>query len=410
MPDTLRVLHLSTWNVPCGIASYCANLVKSLDAAGVMNDVFPLHPHEWQSYLPGDVRQFMERVRIKARDYDLVHIQHEHGLFGQGMGMSFTIKRFGEVLDILKQENKPVVTTFHTELRAGSRRLPHYLQKAKDWLRTWKWRRHVVRHFNETNGHARAIVHTAKTRFIFARSGIDPAAIHMVPHGCLPKRELDLDNKTAKEKLGIPPTASLLTIFGFVGAYKGHDIALEALKRLPEKYHLAIVGGAHPESRDHFLDDLLTKIGKKLRPRVTVTGYVERETADLYYAATDICLAPYRADVNLSASGAIMWALSSGKPTIASKIDAFEPTRREADCFMSVTAGLARELAWAVEKLDGDKPLQQKLVTNALRYNEQHSWPKTALAHVEIYEQILGRTARRTAGDHECDLALPRAA
>ena len=137
---------------------------------------------------------------------------------------------------------------------------------------------------------------------------------------------------------------------------------------------------------------------------------MEQDVADLYYAATDICLAPYRAYANLSASGAITWALSSGKPTIASKIDAFQAIRREADCLMMVTPEVVRELAWAVEKLDGDKALQEKLVRNALEYSEQHSWAKTAQAHIDIYEQMLGRTASQAVSEHEQILPISRVA
>ena len=37
-------------------------------------------------------------------------------------------------------------------------------------------------------------------------------------------------------------------MFGFVGAYKGHDIAVKAIKLLPKKYVLAVIGGRHPNS------------------------------------------------------------------------------------------------------------------------------------------------------------------
>ena len=251
---------------------------------------------------------------------------------------------------------------------------------------------------------SRAIVHSTQTRYVFAKGGFDPNSIHVVPHACMPSREHVLDRETAKERLGIQPRACLVTIFGFIGKYKGHDIALEALKWLPEKYHLAIVGGAHPESRDDFLHQLLSKVNKKLRSRVTITGYVENETANLYYAATDICLAPYRPQSHLSASGAITWALSSGRPIIASKIDAFQAIHREADCLMMVTPEVVRELAWSVEKLYGDEALQQKLVANSQRYVAEHSWHKAARETIEIYNQMLGRSTA------EPSLSLQRAA
>jgi glycosyltransferase involved in cell wall biosynthesis len=392
--DPLKVLHLSTWKVPCGIASYCANLVKSLNAEGIVNDVHPLKPHEWQTYLPQDVEAWQAEIVEKARHFDLVHIQHEHGFFGHCRGNSYSVKRYGRLLRALRQSGKPVVTTFHTEINPGSKRMPRFFKKIKGWLRTLHWRRHVVPMFGTQPGGARAILHTNQTRFIFAEAGFPVESIHVLPHACLPKREISIDHATAKERLGISKHSTLLTIFGFVGAYKGHDIALDALKWLPEKYHLAIVGGAHPEARENFLHNLLSNVNRKLRPRVTVTGYVENEVADLYYAATDICLAPYRPFANLSASGAITWALSSGRPTIASKIDAFQSIQRDAECLFMVTPELVRELAWAIEKLDKDNTLQNRLVSNALKYCDAHSWSKTAQATIRIYEQMLGRETK----------------
>jgi glycosyltransferase involved in cell wall biosynthesis len=391
--DQLKVLHLSTWKVPCGIASYCANLVKSLDAEGIVNDVHPLKPHEWQTYLPRDVAQWQADIVNKARDYDVVHIQHEHGFFGHCRGNGYSVKRYGELLRGLRQIGKSVVTTFHTEINPGSKRLPRILEKVKRWARTYHWRRHVVPQFGAAQGSARAILHTNQTRFIFAEAGFPVESIHVLPHACLPKRESSFNSQTAKEYLGISRHSTLLTIFGFVGKYKGHDIALEAMKWLPEKYHLAIVGGAHPEAREDFMHHLLSNVNRKLRPRVTITGYVENDVADLFYAATDICLAPYRPFANLSASGAITWALSSGRPTIASKIDAFQSIQRDAECLFMVTPELVRELAWAIEKLDKDTSLQQRLVNNALKYCEEHSWAKTARATIGLYEEMLGRKA-----------------
>ena len=69
-----------------------------------------------------------------------------------------------------------------------------------------------------------------------------------MPHGCLPQRGLWLDSLSAKERLGLPASTVLLTMFGFLEGYKGHDVAVRALARMPERFQLAICGGPHPES------------------------------------------------------------------------------------------------------------------------------------------------------------------
>jgi glycosyltransferase involved in cell wall biosynthesis len=395
----LRVLHVSTWNVPCGIATYCANLVKSLTAEGVTSDVYPLQPHAWQSFLPQDAEALLSDIQHKAKDFDLVHIQHEHGLFGCSRGNGYAAKQYGRLLDKLKAIGRPALTTFHTEVSPGSQRATWYSLRFKEWTRGWKWRRLVARHFGSQPGQAQAVVHTELTRFSFAQAGLPTDAIHVLPHPCLPPRKLVLDRQSAKAKLDLPGDSRLLTIFGFIGRYKGHDIALSALKYLPDNYHLAIVGGMHPESRDDFAEHLLANVRKrKLQSRVKITGWVDEETAALYYAATNICLAPYRPFANLSASGAITWALNSGRPVIASKIDAFQAIHREANCLMMVTPEQERELAWAIEKLAGDERLQHKLVSASLGYCEKHSWSRNAQSVLSLYGKLLGRELATTPG------------
>ena len=399
----MRVLHISTWNIQCGIATYCDNLVKALAASGVENDVFPICPHQWTSALPRDVDQLNSDILAAAADADVVHVQHEHGLFGIANGSGYAAKQYGRILRGLRGLGKPVVTTFHTELISPSpaQRMHKLNGFIRDWMRHRKWRARVAHQFGVRRGEARAIVHSARTRYAFARAGLPIDSIHFMPHACLPQRQFKIDRYKAKSLLKIPGHCKLLTIFGFVGRYKGHDLAVNALKQLPEDYRLAICGGAHPESRDDFLTHLMSQIKEAgLQDRVTITGWLPTESAELYYAATDICLAPYRADSGLSASGALTWALSSNRPIIASKIDAFQPIQRESGAMMMITADALEELCWAIQRLADDEVLQERLVQAAGNYVEKHSWRKNAENTIQLYEQMLFQQGRRSGRPH----------
>jgi glycosyltransferase involved in cell wall biosynthesis len=385
--ENLRVLHVSTWKAACGIATYCDNLVKSLAEQGVESGVVPLRPTDWLYYLPDDVQRWRETIIEEAKSYDLVHFQHEHGLYGHARSSKFATKQFGKVLQGVLKLGKPAITTFHTDILTGRGRSP--IAQITKLRRKMTWGKHVTQHFGNQSGKARAIVHTLQTRLSFARHGMDPSGIHVMPHACLPPKSISMEQGSAKKHLGLPEGAKLLTIFGFLGKYKGHDLAIESLKFLPDHYHLAIVGGMHPESRDPFLDDVIEGIPDNLRSRVHITGWVDIDIANTYYAATDVCLAPYRAKSELSASGAITWALSSGKPVIASKIEAFQSVDRQATCMFLVTPEKLREMAWAVEKVVNDEPLRNRLITNAREYCLEHSWQSTAEKTVDLYRETL---------------------
>lgn len=381
-----RILHISTWKVPCGIATYCDNFVRSLAKAGFENDIFQLIPSDWPDLLPNDISQWRDSLLNKAKGFDLVHIQHEHGLFGYALGQKFACKRYGSVLAGLRLLNIPSVTTFHTDMET------HKYSGLKGILNRFKrkrlWGKYVCSNFREGNGHASAIVHTKRTRKSFVKHGFPVSSVHVVPHPCLSPRKIQLDSVSAKESLNLPADSKLVTIFGFLGKYKGHDIAIEAMKKLPENYCLALVGGMHPEAKDPFLDTLVHSIPQELQSRIRITGWVDRETADRYFAATDICLAPYRADTELSGSGAITWALSSGKPVIASKVDAFQNVNRIGECMFMFTPGCVGELSWAIQKIANDAVLSEMLVSRATEFCVSHSWDAAVSDVIHIYEQV----------------------
>lgn len=406
--DALRVLHISTWNVPCGIATYAAQWVEALQAEGVQNEVFELRPHDWLVRRPGVLERWCDEVRLRAADCDLVHVQHEHGLFGAARSHRFAVKVFGRLLSTLQQLRKPVLTTFHTDPSRSwdvdrTSWTARGIKKFHQWNWSRLWKSHVFRRFGAGRGQARALVHTNETLNRFLEVGAPDAAFDVVAHPCRITRRSPLSPAEAKAVLGLPPGTRLLSTFGFVSRYKGADLALEALRLLPEDFHLAIVGGAHPNSADPYLDELLGRIQQSgLQSRARITGYVEPDAAARWFAAADVCLAPYRTvGGNLSASGAVTWALSSGKPTIASKIEAFQAVQREQECFFMVSPESPRELAWAVEKLLADAPLQRRLTTAAAEYCGRNSWSEAVRRTLPLYERMTGKPARRSAASGE---------
>lgn len=419
----MRVLHLSTWNRPCGIATYCGNLVRSLDALGIRNDVYPLEPHLWRTYTNADIAELQADIAEQSRRYDVVHIQHEHGFFGHAISYKAAARNYGSLLEKLHDAGTPVVTTFHTEpLGAGGENGRWSLSPQKflrNVNRRLTWKHHVSCRFGVDALTAKAVVHTPTTRRALIKQGMPAGAVHVVEHGCLPQREAWQNPAAAKEQLGLAPETVLLTMFGFIGRYKGHDVAVRALAKLPENFHLAICGGAHPEADDEFLDKLLKLVRNLgIEDRVTITGWLAVEATDVYYAATDICLAPY-VDPNLSASGAITWALASGKPTIGSKVPAFQNICREQPCMLLTTPKMEDEIVWAAQKLAGDPVQSADLVAAARRYIDSYSWEETARVTENLYASMIsgepvtasgigrGRVVARTASSATIERPQP---
>lgn len=387
----LRVLHLSSWNSPCGIAGYAADLIRQLDRKEIINTIFPVSVRQLKWMGSGDMDEKFENVVHWAEGYDLVHIQHEFSFFGGAGGFLSSCRRYSRVLKNLKRLNIGVITTFHTEpdFSPLDGSVKARVKALLRWL-TWRW--YVAPHFRGAESRCIAVVHTRKTRLAMLRGGLSRNWIRVIPMGHQ-LRSIPYDKEGAKRKLGLPEGSVLLSLFGFVSTYKGHLLAVQTLRKLPPNYYLAIVGGTHPDSvGDLTIDTVLQAWGRGDPNRLMITGYVPRETVDLYHAATDICLAPYN-PVGLSASAALTWALTSGRPTIASRIPAFQELNAESDCLAMVTPGAVQELVWQIKRVCTDEALRERLVTGALRHAARYSWESVSDQLLAVYEELAPQAA-----------------
>ncbi|MBI3866514.1 MAG: glycosyltransferase [Planctomycetia bacterium] len=419
----MNVLHVSTWKRRCGIAGFTESVVDHLARAGVENDVCPLDLPALRTLTSAEFLDDMDRMAGMARGYDLIHVQHEFSFFtGSGQGFE-TIGHFARLLDSLRAAGRPVVVTFHSGaalstilppadaggpgggfaafLKWGLRKA-RVRQAAARLLRMW--RRRVVKHFDGRPGSFRAVVHTPRTRIEMLNSGMAPGCVSVVPLGCdlRDPSYFQIDRAAARRSLRLSPDATLLTMFGFVTAYKGHLPAVQALRKLPPQYHLAIVGGPHPENRfDRTLDDVLAAWEGEDPQRLRVTGFVPRPVVDEYYAATDICLAPFLPS-NTAGSASLSWGLSSGKPTIASNIPAFAEIEEAGRCLQLCTPNAVHELAWQIQRLAGDDGLREQLAQNALQYATEQSWPRVIEKLLAVYFEMLGDSEPSRAGAGRC--------
>jgi glycosyltransferase involved in cell wall biosynthesis len=426
----MKVLHLTTWQQRCGIADFAESIVTHLARQGVENEVFPLNTAALRYATAAELRSDYDRALRMAGDFDLVHIQHEFGFFAGSGGLFESIANFGYLLSGLKAANRPTVVTFHGEpaftslvpsAPAGQPGAAATLQSLIGKLRTRRiihklerlWQRQVASHFDGQPGSFRGLVHTPRTRLGVIRSGLAPQCVSVMPmgHSLRDPAFLTANRATAKAQLGLPPESILLTIFGFVTAYKGHLLAVQALKKLPPQYHLAIVGGPNlANSSDTTLNSILETWDGEDPQRLMITGFVARETIDLYHAATDICLAPFLPG-NIAGSASATWAFTSGKPTIASNIPAFAEIQQAVDCLLLCTPNAVHELAWHIRQLASNPALQTKLAHNALQFAALHSWERVIEGLIGTYREMAswtGSTSRtpKSGGSMSTELSL----
>lgn len=390
-PAHLRVTQVSTWRTRCGIADYSGHLTSSLEQQGVACDVAVVDRTQVNYMSVGELRRHYFQLAATLAGRGPVHIQHEFAFFGGHLGMGVSIETFGYFLRHLRNRGVPVVVTFHTNpvfLRWGGGGAKR--RAAGAYYRAL-WRMRVAEHFRGASP-MRAVVHSKTTRLAFIQSGFAEASLTVLPHAAPVVREDPEGAQEVRAELGIPEGATVLGLFGFMSQYKGYDTALAAMRRLPDAVHLLLLGGPHPFSAESAIESVLktTQRYKKLRERVHIVGFVPPHRLDAFHSAVDICIAPYDPG-DLSASGALMWDLASGRPVVATKIPAFTELNDQYDCMLLVSPRSPRELAFRITELIADEGLRRSLASNALSYCRGRGWPEHARACIELYDSMSPR-------------------
>ena len=112
----LRVLHYTTWQTECGIAMYAEQLNRALAEQGVDSAVHPADVAALRHLSKAQVRARMRALCEEARQYDVLHIQHDYSFFANG---PFLLRRahdnFMYLLRLLAKARVPTAATFHVE-------------------------------------------------------------------------------------------------------------------------------------------------------------------------------------------------------------------------------------------------------------------------------------------------------
>jgi len=341
----LKVAMIAPWKVRCGIFTYTEKLSHALAQQDV--DVYIVRLPRFGFKSPQIVRDVAERVPYK--EVDLVHVQHEYGLY-QNFDKTFFLT--------LKAAGKPIVTTMHA---------------------VGKW--------DVDPGIAavssKVIVHNqfCRRRFHFPNTVI-------IPHGA---ELIDVpDVKVAKKTLGIATGVPVVGYLGFISSYKGLETLIKAMVKV-EKAGLLIAGGWHVEAETEYIDSL-RQFSNVLGERVKWLGYVPDEQMKITYAAMDIGVYPSRFATE---SGALITALSHGKAVIASRLSPFVEKEKEGAL---ITFKDVVDLRRKIRRLLRKPELRHQLEEGAKQYVKNTSWRNIALQHIALYKSLLG-SPRHNSGD-----------
>jgi glycosyltransferase involved in cell wall biosynthesis len=282
----------------------------------------------------------MLRYRRHARDADVRHYQWLPV----------------EPLDLLLlPPTRPRVLTMHNVLR-----------RERDWLT-----RRVADHMDAV------VVHTRAGAAELERLGVDPARVHVIPHGAF-------DHLTRQpEERPLPPELEqvdrpVVLYFGTLRPYKGIEVLLEAFQAV-EGAELWVVGhplGTSPE-----------RLRELAPPNVRfVTRYVSDPETPAFMRRADLLVLPH---LKVDQSGVLFAGLAFGKAMVLSDVGGFGELAREHGAGRLVPPGDPVALGAAIAELLADPEERRRLgEAAATAAAGEFSWDGIARRTLDLYEDL----------------------
>lgn len=373
----MHITYISTY-VPrkCGIATYVRDLssgsVNKKNTIHIYAMENPLTPYQYEKPVIKTIPQEDKEAYIQvAKDInnshtEIVHIQHEFGLFGGPDGEY--------ILELAKNIKKPLVVTFHTILFTPTENQKYIIQELSRLSRS------IV-----------VMEEIAKDRLqnIY---GISPRDINIIYHGA---PEVNISQSVAKKKLGYPDSFIMLAN-NLVSRNKGFEYAIEAVAaavlEIPKLVFL-IVGETHPLVRKHEgesyrkeLEELIKKhnLSKHV---ILVDRYITASEIETYFAACDIYITPYL-DPQQITSGTLAYAVGAGKVCIATEYVYAKKMLTKGRGIL-VPFKNSSAIAMALIELYKNPQKRKKIEKQTKTIEAGMSWDEVSLEHVKLYRNLL---------------------
>ncbi|MFL5812877.1 MAG: glycosyltransferase family 4 protein [Bdellovibrionia bacterium] len=341
--------------------------------------LWPSMKKAWSGDAMDPVYRLPEIEELERWQPDLIHVQHEFGLFGS------KIPGFYQFPAWLKKVRKAlphakVVATAHSVLgrdyqypwrgrgvQAPLRLIANYTAvplMRRTWLEgTWSKLHGVI-------VHSKSQVETVR------QAGCQ--RVSEIPH-FVPERSPIYHHE--------PATPPEILVFGYLTPEKGSDIAIDAMKHVKVPAKLVMAGGLRRDEDRAYFDLCEQKIRQnQLSDRVKITGFVPSELMDSYFERASLVLVPFR---ETSGSGSIAQAFSRGAAILASDLPLNrEMNLRQPGCVATFKSEDAEDCARQIDRLLNDQEALKALQINSQAYAEKCTIDQTIQKHLQFYRGI----------------------
>ena len=380
----MQVSLFSSWGVQCGIADYSAKLVsalRGLEDTSVNVIAFDRQPHPRADYV---------RWGQALNAGDVAHVQHEYTFFGYLTPWHNHFEAFA------RQIRRPLVLTRHVSfdgpLHLPGRGWRSALHQFK-WALYNRWLGPYARYLNRGmfDRAQHVIVLSQHLKDQLTARGYPKQRISVIPPGI----------EMAGAVSGAPDLRAawrwadktIIGMFGFITAAKGHRLAVEALAQLDEAYVLLIAGGVRRPADEPVRAALLRQIeGLGLGERVRLTGYLPEADVGAHLAACELLVYPYtRVDTSYSLSAGLAHHTA---PLLVSDVAAHREVAGQSGAAALFRSGDSAALAHEIRSLSQDPTRRAELMANAERYARANDWTTAARRTRDVYTQVLNEAHR----------------
>lgn len=385
MYPKLKILMVSTEYPPMhgGVGRYTENLVRSLLLKGLEVEVVSdSHGagryHGLSPYNKKNLNSNVLTTLVNKIMPDIVHIQHEHGLYYYNQNPLYPLKSYTGLDDFYEQCNVPIVTTFHTSMYFKQwMQLVNVFKKKKDLMNLkafYNIWRHFINYykFHSINKHIMAKSSCGIVFSNYLRQLIPDTTV--VYHGSEPHYQKEISKAEARNKLHLPQNGRLALAQGFFTNTKGWDMIKNI--QMPENWKLVI----------NYSKNFYNKENIEIKlPEENIINlnrdYLTEEELSLVLFAVDALFMPYKVS---SGSGTMFDGLGHGKPFIASDLGFF----RE---FSKMNLGIVSKrdpnsFEKAFIELDRN---YQKFELYVKEFRKKILWDNIADQHLRIYTNLV---------------------
>ncbi|HYP48588.1 MAG TPA: glycosyltransferase family 4 protein [Thermoleophilaceae bacterium] len=223
------------------------------------------------------------------------------------------------------------------------------------------------------------IVHTRHGAELLRGQGVDPARVHVIPHGAF------VHLASQPHELPLPPELAtverpVLLCFGVVRPYKGVDVLVEAMRDLPDA-ELWVVGRPLGVSMEAL----------KARAPAGRVRFIERYVSDAelpaFFRRADLLVLPHR---EVDMSGVLFAGLAFGKAMVLSDVGGFRELVEDYGAARLAPAGDAHALAGVIAELLAQTAEREALARRALSAAAGPlSWDTIAEQTLALYRELL---------------------